>query len=221
MKPPDRDAPRFWTVARLDGALGLSRDLDFNPIAGGLFGLTKTLNLEWPQVFCRAIDLHPGIAPDQVAQYVLAELHDPNRLIAEVGYGTQGRVTLVADQEPTNPQSAIRNPHSITPDSVFVVSGGAKGITAQCVVQLAQLHRCKFVLLGRSSIDGVDTSWLPDDIDEVALKRLVMERLLAQGEKPTPAAVNKLAQKLLPPNAKLKGRWQPSGRPVAKPSTSA
>ena len=37
----------------------------------------------------------------------------------------------------------------ISPSSVFVVSGGAKGITAQCTVKLAQQKRCKFVLLGR------------------------------------------------------------------------
>jgi len=181
----------FITVARLDGALGLGGDLDFNPIAGGLFGLTKTLNLEWPRVFCRAIDLHPGLAPEQAAQLALAELHDPNRLLAEVGYGPQGRVTLAATVEALPPQLKFRRP--ATPP-VWVVSGGAKGITAQCVIRLAQLDHGKFILLGRSAGSPVDTGWLKDYADEAALKRQIMEHLAAIGEKPTPAAVQKLAR---------------------------
>jgi hypothetical protein len=34
----------------------------------------------------------------------------------------------------------------VSPSSVFVVSGGAKGITAQCTIKLAQQQRCKFIL---------------------------------------------------------------------------
>jgi NAD(P)-dependent dehydrogenase (short-subunit alcohol dehydrogenase family) len=86
----------FLTVARLDGAFGLSQTLNFSAISAGLFGLTKTLNAEWESVFCRAIDLHPGFDSDRAAQSILAELHDPNCLISEVAYGVQGRATLVA-----------------------------------------------------------------------------------------------------------------------------
>ena len=38
----------------------------------------------------------------------------------------------------------------IQPSSVFIVSGGAKGITAKCTINVAQKHPCKFILLGRS-----------------------------------------------------------------------
>ncbi len=87
----------FLTVARLDGAFGLSHRLNFSAISAGLFGLTKTLNAEWESVFCRAIDLSPHLDSDQSAQCILAELHDPDRCIAEVAYGDQGRSTLVAE----------------------------------------------------------------------------------------------------------------------------
>lgn len=86
----------FLTVARLDGGFGLGQALNFSTISAGLFGLTKTLNNEWESVFCRAIDLHPGLESDRSVQCILTELHDPNRLITEVAYGTQGRVTLIA-----------------------------------------------------------------------------------------------------------------------------
>ncbi|BAZ06456.1 type I polyketide synthase [Calothrix sp. NIES-3974] len=86
----------FCTVARLDGAFGLDHNLNYSPISAGLFGLTKTLNWEWEKVFCRAIDLNPTINADQSSKNIIAELHDPNRYITEVGYGLNGRTTLVS-----------------------------------------------------------------------------------------------------------------------------
>jgi len=87
----------FMTVARLNGDFGFGNGTPFGAIGGGLFGLTKTLNLEWSEVFCRAIDLHPEVDPDRAVQHILTELHDPNRLIVEVGYGAAGRSTPVAE----------------------------------------------------------------------------------------------------------------------------
>jgi polyketide-type polyunsaturated fatty acid synthase PfaA len=87
----------FCTVAHLDGAFGLEHKVNFGAIAAGLFGLTKTLRWEWPKVFTRAIDLSPRLDAKQSVQNIIAELHDPNLYISEVGYGAQGRVTIVAD----------------------------------------------------------------------------------------------------------------------------
>ncbi len=86
----------FCTTARLDGAFGLEHKVNYGPISAGLFGLTKTLKWEWQKVFCRAIDLHPAINAQESAQHIIAELHDPNNCISEVGYGSQGRVTIVS-----------------------------------------------------------------------------------------------------------------------------
>jgi hypothetical protein len=84
----------FLTVVRLDGEFGLGNRNDYDPVSGGLFGLVKSLNLEWESVFCRAVDLDPEIAPEQAAQNLMAELLDPNRLVVEIGYGPAGRTTL-------------------------------------------------------------------------------------------------------------------------------
>ncbi|QDL08014.1 polyketide synthase [Brasilonema sennae CENA114] len=89
----------FCTVTRLDGAFGLGQNVSFGPISAGLFGLTKTLNWEWQQVFCRAIDLSPQIGAEQSAQHIFAELHDPNRYITEVAYNSHERVTLISAPE--------------------------------------------------------------------------------------------------------------------------
>lgn len=87
----------FMTVARLDGKFGLGGGSSFNPMSGGLFGLVKTLGVEWPKVFCRALDISPAFEPVNLAEAVVAELFDPNRLICEVGYSLDGRSTLVVE----------------------------------------------------------------------------------------------------------------------------
>ena len=84
----------FITVTRMDGALGLGQAGAYAAVDGGFGGLTKTLSLEWPGVFCRAVDVSPQFDAVQTVQAILAELHDPNRLLVEVGHGEHGRVTL-------------------------------------------------------------------------------------------------------------------------------
>ena len=97
VSPEGRSA--FLTVTRMDGEFGLGLDGVERPTSGGLFGLVKTLNLEWEPVFCRAIDLDPRMEAASAAQIILSELHDPNRLITEVGYNSHGRSTLVLSKQ--------------------------------------------------------------------------------------------------------------------------
>jgi acyl transferase domain-containing protein len=92
----------FITVSRLDGVFGTSDHADFGAIGGGLFGLAKTLNLEWEAVYCRAVDLDVDLSPDKAARFIVAEIDDPNRMLTEVAYGPQGRVTIVAEQAHLN-----------------------------------------------------------------------------------------------------------------------
>ncbi|MGF1989911.1 MAG: SDR family NAD(P)-dependent oxidoreductase [Nostoc sp. ZfuVER08] len=188
----------FVTVARLDGQFGLGQKTNFGAIGAGLFGLTKTLNQEWESVFCRAIDLSPDLDPQTSAQYILGELQDPNLLVVEVGYGPQGRSTLVQGTgEEFSAMTAVA-PLGETPrphcppntQSVFLVSGGAKGITAQCVIELAQRYQCKFILLGRSAA-GAEPVWAEGYLSEADLKKRIMEDFIARGDKPTPAMVQK------------------------------
>ncbi|QYO62030.1 SDR family NAD(P)-dependent oxidoreductase [Leptolyngbya sp. 7M] len=85
----------------------------------------------------------------------------------------------------------------ICPESVFLVSGGARGVTAQCVMKLAQSSQCKFILLGRSAINGQEPEWAQGCEDEAELKKRVMQALIAQGEKPTPMGVQKVFNQII------------------------
>lgn len=90
----------FMTVTRMDGAFGLGQGTEYAPVNGGLFGLVKTLNLEWEPVFCRAIDLSPALDTARAVECILVELHDPNRLLIEVGYTPEERSTLTIEAVP-------------------------------------------------------------------------------------------------------------------------
>lgn len=83
----------------------------------------------------------------------------------------------------------------IRPSSVFLVSGGAKGITAKCTIKLAQHQSSKFILLGRSELLD-EPEWAKNCFDEPILKKAIMEYFLSIGEKPTPMSVQKLYNKI-------------------------
>ncbi|MBW4557162.1 MAG: SDR family NAD(P)-dependent oxidoreductase [Trichormus sp. ATA11-4-KO1] len=85
----------------------------------------------------------------------------------------------------------------VRPSSVFVVSGGAKGITAQCAIKMAQHQPCKFILLGRSQLLEIEPAFVQDCFEEPALKKRIMENLLSQGEKPTPMSVQKIYNEII------------------------
>jgi acyl transferase domain-containing protein/acyl carrier protein len=180
----------FINVAHLDGEFGLGETHNFSAIAGGLFGLSKTINQEWENVFCRSIDLNPDLDTETSVKHILAEIYDPNLLIQEVGYSRKGRVNLIADFAPLPTNNSQRK---ITKNQVFLVSGGAKGITAQCVIKIAQEYQCKFIILGRSSAEP-EPVWSENYKNEAELKQRILENFQAQGEKPTPIMVQKKYQ---------------------------
>ncbi|MGB0930984.1 MAG: SDR family NAD(P)-dependent oxidoreductase, partial [Chitinophagales bacterium] len=180
----------FLTVTQLDGALGTQNDGKTSIVGGGLFGMTKSLNIEWSSVFCRAVDLSPNFEAETAAKLVMSEMHDPDATVVEVCHNDKGRFTLTT--VPTEIPSNENLTTEITKDSVFLVSGGAKGVTATCVKKLAELHQCKFILLGRSSVEGEEPIAFKGVTDAMQLKRLIMQDLKAKGEKPTPTKVGKV-----------------------------
>jgi len=84
----------------------------------------------------------------------------------------------------------------ICPSSVFLVSGGAKGITRECTIRLAQNHKCKFILLGRSTLVESEPDFAQGCFDEAGLKKRIMEHLLSQREKPKPIIVQKMFNRI-------------------------
>jgi len=83
----------FLTVTRIDGKLGISSHHSFQE-SSGFSGLVKTLHWEWPDVFCRAVDLDPDLEQMDQVNKILQEITDPDRKLIEVGIGQNDRVTI-------------------------------------------------------------------------------------------------------------------------------
>ena len=163
-------------------------------VQSGLNGLVKTLSHEWDNVFCRAVDMPSSLTAEQVANIVSDELLDADTTLIEVGYqpaeknGVE-RVTLTGV---VTDSYALTAGNNIDTNSVFLVSGGAKGVTAHCVVRIAKEYQAKFILLGRSKFSTDEPSWAHGINDEAALKKAAMQSLIAAGDKPTPMKIVQL-----------------------------
>ena len=90
----------------------------------------------------------------------------------------------------------MKNKPVISKNSVVLVSGGARGITAQCVIKLAQRHPGNYILLGRSSIHETLPDWTENCLDDAELKRRIMLQLSEKGEIPKPQIVDKQFKKI-------------------------
>ena len=90
----------------------------------------------------------------------------------------------------------MKNRPVISKNSVVLVSGGARGITAQCVIKLAQQHLGNYILLGRSSIDETLPDWAENCPNDAELKRRIMLQLSEKKEKPKPQTVDKMFREI-------------------------
>ncbi len=174
------------TVARLDGAFGLA-DLDpaADPTSGGLAGLVKTARHEWPELAYKAIDLSAKFAdakPAAAAAALAEEL-----LLAgpvEVGISAAHRCTLELART-VRRQSATAQ--ALTAKDVVLVTGGARGVTAEVAVALAEVYQTTLILTGRTPAPvGPEPSWLAGLSEESAVKKAIAEHL---GMGATPKAV--------------------------------
>ncbi|TEW53001.1 SDR family NAD(P)-dependent oxidoreductase [Psychromonas sp. RZ5] len=158
-------------------------------IQAGLAGLVKTLDHEWENVFCRIIDIPSSYAANKVENIVISELNDKQTSPVEVGFNKEGRLTLVAK---STDSYALESGNHITQNSVFLVSGGAKGVTAHCVVEIAKQHQCRFILLGRSQYQADEANWSLNHATEEALKKAAMQHLIDSGKKPSPKLIKEM-----------------------------
>ncbi|HET9379733.1 MAG TPA: SDR family NAD(P)-dependent oxidoreductase, partial [Streptomyces sp.] len=176
----------YITVTRLDGSFGLDGvDEELAPM-GGVAGLVKTLAVEAPEVFCRAVDLAPGLAPGDTAALVLGEAYDAAAGPVQVGHDGTRRVTLTLAERPLHQMGA--QPQPLSSEDLLVVTGGGRGITAACVAELARRHRPGLLLLGRTPLEE-EPDWARGLQDAAALKAAAVADLKAAGEKPTPKRV--------------------------------
>ncbi|WP_326836036.1 SDR family NAD(P)-dependent oxidoreductase [Amycolatopsis rhabdoformis] len=182
----------FVTVTRLDGALGHRGDRPAAAaLVGGVGGLVKTFALESPELFCRALDLAPELGDDVLAETLVAELADAALDTPEVAVDAdRSRWTV----RPRPAERGDGTEVTLTDQDVLVVTGGARGVTARCVRELATRRACEFVLLGRTELTD-EPAWAVGVADD-ALKPAAIEAVREAGEKPTPQQIDSLTREI-------------------------
>ncbi|MDX3060288.1 SDR family oxidoreductase, partial [Streptomyces sp. NE06-03E] len=179
----------FVAVQDTGGDFGLRGSSPERAWLGGIAALARTAAREWPTAVVKVIDCERGGRDaDALAEAVVRELLDGGPA-AEVGLRADGtRTTPVTVPAPVEPGTAAR----IGTDSVIVATGGARGVTAAALLDLARTHRPRIALLGRTE-PAEEPPGLAAATDEAALTRALAERTGGA----TPAAIGAEARRIL------------------------
>lgn len=162
------------------------------PTAGiGLGGFGRTVAQEFPDVVVRVVDVDPKDEPALLAAQLLtmlAEETDPGApvvvgLPARMGTeaGASVRRTLEVRATPLSESAAAP---ALTRDSVVLLTGGARGITARIAIALAAASGCHVELVGRTADTGPEDAATAAAVDKAGVRAA----LIAAGMR-APAAI--------------------------------
>ena len=178
----------FITVSDLGGTFGIDGADSVGVWAAGLTGLARTAAIEWPQCGVQAIDIERGNRDVAAIAGAIADELLRGGLELEVGLSANGTRVALANDLVDVQQGTM----SLGNDDVIVVSGGARGVTAATMIELADATAATFVLLGRTAIEPEPEGCEGAD-DDAALKRVLLDSATAAGKQLTP---NELAMQV-------------------------
>ena len=159
---------------------------------GGMAALARTAALEWPEMDIRCIDI--AVDPDDIHGTTQRLLKAYSYALNVVGVDLSGRLFSMQVEE-SLPQPMQASTSALETD-VWLVSGGARGVTAACIEALAQRIPGRFALLGRSE-PAPWPSQIPITDDIKVLRRQLATNALAAGKQPMPKDIEQLARQML------------------------
>jgi acyl transferase domain-containing protein/NAD(P)-dependent dehydrogenase (short-subunit alcohol dehydrogenase family) len=158
------------SASRLDGLFGLGvMSPTADVVSGGLAGLVKTAHHEWPEVHCKALDLDPGAASGtELATQIIEEIFRAGPIEVGLFGGQRYSLEIETTTLTENPAPALQR------GDLVVVTGGARGVTATSVLELARRHQPRFLLLGRSTLPDAEPHWLTGLTTEAEIKKALL-----------------------------------------------
>ncbi len=183
--------PAFLICATRMGGLHGYGDMTptINPLGGAVAGFAKAYAQEHRDMTVKVVDVAADAGDRRIAELLLDEtLTDPGAV--EVGYWQEQRWGIGLIEQAGN----IEQPFiTHDPDRVWLITGGAGGIAAPILGDLAATLGGVWYLTGRTHLpeqphpdlarlDGENRKWLKKDI---------AQRIQAAGGKPTPVQVEK------------------------------
>lgn len=187
----------------MDGKLGMTGSSEYYHY-GTLNGMAKCIAIELRgSVYAKDIDFDPTIKTSVMIDYLEDELRCYEN-IQEVGRTADGmrhRLTSVLTKSVVTDNSC-----PLGEDDILLVSGGSRGVTSSCILELSKKIKCTFVLLGRGQIleennDDEETAKLTELKD---MKTLMAKRFKAKGHKGAFTEIEKKARAVLAQRDMLK-----------------
>jgi acyl transferase domain-containing protein/NAD(P)H-dependent flavin oxidoreductase YrpB (nitropropane dioxygenase family)/NAD(P)-dependent dehydrogenase (short-subunit alcohol dehydrogenase family) len=163
-------------------------------LQGGVAGVVKTVALEWPEVTCRVVDLEDRLDPEDAAQKLWLSIF--NARSVEVSF--QGDSEFHLQIVPASLHSPAEDALSLGENPVFLVTGGARGITAKAAIALATHFRGRFLVVGKSASPG--TQEPPETValrSPQEIRRALIDQTRSAGAIPDLAAIEAALQRLL------------------------
>ncbi|HEV2771968.1 MAG TPA: SDR family NAD(P)-dependent oxidoreductase, partial [Thermoleophilaceae bacterium] len=197
---PEANEGGSWIVAATSLGGGFGGDPpggSFFPGHGGVSGLVKTLALEWPGARCKVVDLDPGAETSERARQLFTELAAGDDEV-EVGYRGGSRLVRRPRPAPLATDEEAGEEVTIDEGSVIVLTGGARGITAEVARELAERYRPTLVLVGRSPVPPAEES--PETGGRTSpreLKAALIEQLRSQDQPVTAERVEAAHSRIL------------------------
>lgn len=174
----------------------------------GAAGVARTLHLEVPGVITTLVTLaDPEPASDQEREEAVRRVVDEVAAttgFVEAHYDADGGRTVPVLRA-TSPVDSARRQVPLGPDDVVLVTGGGKGITAECALSLANEYGAALALLGRA--DAENDTELADNLERMTAAGVRFVYLRADVTRPEEvrSAVHEFQERLGPVTAVLHG----------------
>ncbi|ONI91376.1 hypothetical protein ALI144C_01295 [Actinosynnema sp. ALI-1.44] len=168
---------------------------DHEPLDLGMHGLIRTVAAEYPDLHVRAVDVSTKESHRVIAASLLAELTTVDGP-AVVGHASGTRHAIELDTAELDTELAGDGQVDLDEDSVVLLTGGARGITALAAIEMAERTGCRIELIGRTAPPkGPEDARTAAAATEADLRRALIETGLTDREEIATAARKILAER--------------------------
>jgi acyl carrier protein len=179
-KAGDIAAATLTGLTSLGGDFGLASPIG-SPAGGAISGLFKGVAREFAGLHVRVLDAASTLPAADVAAAAVAEMQDGPGPV-ETALVDGRRMTVVPCDVPPRAAAPLA---ALAKGSAWVVTGGARGVTAECCREMGRRHGLRLALVGSTAPVAVEPAWLVlDDAGLRDLKGRVMLEAKARGEDP-------------------------------------
>nr|WP_042188477.1 type I polyketide synthase [Kibdelosporangium sp. MJ126-NF4]CEL18267.1 modular polyketide synthase [Kibdelosporangium sp. MJ126-NF4]CTQ97753.1 modular polyketide synthase [Kibdelosporangium sp. MJ126-NF4] len=173
------------------GTFGFEPEDGHEPLDLGMHGLIRTAAVEYPHSRIRAVDVSTKESHRLIAAALLAELTTVDGP-AVVGHASGQRYAIGLDAVELDGDGQL----DLNQDSVVLLTGGARGITALAAIELAERTGCRIELIGRTAPPkGPEDARTVSATTEADLRRALIETGLDDREEITATTRRILAER--------------------------